>query len=46
MTNPDFRVLPEPVDLDEAVPEVDARPIQDPQGDRNQAMYDALGHTS
>jgi hypothetical protein len=41
VTNPDFRKLPEPVDLDQAVAEVDSRPVQDPEGDRNTALYEA-----
>jgi hypothetical protein len=37
----DFTKLPEQVRLDQTVTSVDERPVQPPEGDRNQALWDA-----
>jgi hypothetical protein len=41
MTARDFSRLPEPVRLDETVTISDERPVQAPEGDRNQALWEA-----
>ncbi|MFD0806422.1 hypothetical protein ACFQ0K_10025 [Nocardioides caeni] len=37
----DFTVLPEQVPLDQTVTSADERPVRDPAGDRNQALWEA-----
>lgn len=38
---PDFSRLPEPVRLEATVTSVDTTPIQAPEGERNQALWEA-----
>jgi hypothetical protein len=38
---PDFTRLPEQVRLDSTVTSKDPRPVQAPEGDRNQALWEA-----
>lgn len=42
VTTRDYSTLPEPVAFDDAVPEVDIRPVPDPEGGRNTAHHEAL----
>lgn len=42
MTGRDFSRLPEPVSLDSTVTTADTDPVQAPEGDRNQALWEAL----
>ena len=42
MTSPGYRDLPEPVRLEDTVAGVDPDPVQAPEGDRNNAQWNAL----
>lgn len=41
MTGRDYSQLPDPVRLEQTVTTADERPVQAPEGDRNQALWEA-----